>query len=248
MTTSSERRRLPTAGARRPFTRVFPPRFVLVVLPAFLCARFLVLLAPDSVLLHAADAKRPNVLFILTDDQGWADAKFAGHPYVQTPNLDRLASQGTWFKQFYVAATVCSPSRCAFLTSHYPARHAIHGHFADHALNQARSMPNWLDPQTVTVTKLLRDAGYATGHFGKWHLGGGDGAPETGQPLAHVEQQGRTGEYPDFGNTARQEVAHGHGRASLRRHAHGAEERLDERPQDECGRNAQRDVSRGLRG
>ena len=127
--------------------------------------------------LQAAETQRPNVIFILTDDQGWADAKFAGHPYVQTPNLDRLASQGTWFKQFYVAATVCSPSRCAFLTSYYPARHHIHGHFADHALNQTRSMPDWLDPQTVTVTQLLREAGYATGHFGKRHLGGGDGAP-----------------------------------------------------------------------
>lgn len=125
----------------------------------------------------AERGRAPNVVFLLTDDQGWADAKFAGHPYVRTPNLDRLAREGTWFKQFYVAATVCSPSRCAFMTSHYPARHHIHGHFADHSLNQARSMPDWLDPQTVTVTRLLRDAGYATGHFGKWHLGGGDGAP-----------------------------------------------------------------------
>ncbi len=68
----------------------------------------------------AAGATRPNVIFILTDDQGWNDAHFAGHPYVKTPNLDRFASQGTWFRQFYVAATVCSPSRTAFMTSHYP--------------------------------------------------------------------------------------------------------------------------------
>ncbi len=126
---------------------------------------------------EAPPPARPNVIFILTDDQGWADAKFAGHPYVQTPNLDRLSREGTWFKQFYVAATVCSPSRCAFMTAHYPARHRIHGHFADHAQNAARHMPDWLDPQTPTVTSLLKQAGYATGHFGKWHLGGGDGAP-----------------------------------------------------------------------
>lgn len=125
----------------------------------------------------AVAAQRPNVIFILTDDQGWADAKFAGHPYVKTPNLDRLASQGTRFKQFYVAATVCSPSRCAFMTSHYPARHLVHGHFSTHEQNAARSMPDWLDPKAPTITRLLRDAGYATGHFGKWHLGGGDGAP-----------------------------------------------------------------------
>jgi N-acetylgalactosamine-6-sulfatase len=129
---------------------------------------------------RSAAADRPNVILILTDDQGWGDAHFAGHPYVKTPHLDRLASQGTWFRQFYVASTVCSPSRCALMTSHYPARHQIHGHFADHALNQARHMPDWLDPQTVTVTRLLRDAGYATGHFGKWHLGSGAGAPTPG--------------------------------------------------------------------
>ena len=125
----------------------------------------------------AAEAKRPNVIFILTDDQGWGDAHFAGHPYVKTPNLDRLASQSTWFKQFYVAATVCSPSRCAFMTSHFPARHQIHGHFADHATNEKRHMPDWLDPQTPTIASLLKQAGYATAHIGKWHLGGGAGAP-----------------------------------------------------------------------
>jgi len=125
----------------------------------------------------AAAADKPNVIFILTDDQGWADTHFAGHPYVKTPNLDRLASQGTWFKQFYVAATVCSPSRCAFMTSHFPARHYVHGHFASHEQNVARYMPDWLDPKTPTVTSLLKQAGYATGHFGKWHLGGGDNAP-----------------------------------------------------------------------
>jgi N-acetylgalactosamine-6-sulfatase len=129
----------------------------------------------------AADAKtvggNPNVIFILTDDQGWNDAHFAGHPYVKTPNLDKLASQSTWFRQFYVAATVCSPSRCGFMTGHNPARHLIHGHFSGDAENAARSMPNWLDPQVTTLPGLLKTAGYATAHFGKWHLGNGDGAP-----------------------------------------------------------------------
>jgi N-acetylgalactosamine-6-sulfatase len=124
-----------------------------------------------------AVARPPNVIFILTDDQGWGDAKFAGHPYVKTPNLDRLAKEGTWLRQFYVAATVCSPSRTAFMTSHYPARHLIHGHFADHAANAARSMPDWLDPEVTTLPDLLKQAGYATAHFGKWHLGHGNGAP-----------------------------------------------------------------------
>src|SRR3954451_16883843 len=95
----------------------------------------------------AAGAKRPNIIFILTDDQGRNDAHFAGHPYVKTPNLDKFASQSTWFRQFYFAATVCSPSRCAFMTSHYPARHLMHGHFATRQQNAALSMPDWLDPQ-----------------------------------------------------------------------------------------------------
>lgn len=143
---------------------------------------FLTLLIATAAAPHAAaaPAKQPNFIFFLTDDQGWADAKFAGHPYVNTPNLDRFAAEGAWFKQFYVAATVCSPSRTAFMTSHCPARHHVHGHFATHEQNAARHMPDWLDPKATTVTKLLRDAGYATGHFGKWHLGGGEGAPEPG--------------------------------------------------------------------
>lgn len=124
-----------------------------------------------------AGAARPNVIFILTDDQGWNDAHFAGHPYVRTPNLDRLAGQSTWLRQFYVAATVCSPSRTAFMTSHFPARHFVHGHFADHGANAACAMPDWLDPGVTTLADLLKTAGYATAHFGKWHLGNGTGAP-----------------------------------------------------------------------
>jgi N-acetylgalactosamine-6-sulfatase len=144
-------------------------------------AFFTALLLAPLATLHAdtpkPDKRPPNVIFILTDDQGWNDAHFAGHPYVKTPNLDKFASQSTWFRQFYVAATVCSPSRAAFMTSHSPARHFVHGHFATHDQNAARSMPDWLDPQVTTLPKLLKSAGYATAHFGKWHLGGGPDAP-----------------------------------------------------------------------
>ena len=120
---------------------------------------------------RAAEAKdRPNIIFILTDDMGWGDPKCFGHPFMKTPNIDRLAKQGTIFTQFYVNNPVCSPSRTAFMTGHFPARHRVHQHFATAKQNAARNMPNWLDPNVTTVTDLLKKAGYATGHFGKWHL------------------------------------------------------------------------------
>ena len=121
--------------------------------------------------------QKPNVIFILTDDQGWGDTHFAGHPYAKTPNLDKFATQSTWLKQFYVASPVCSPSRAAFLTGRVPARDSIHGHIANPDQNANRSMPDWLDPKVPTVASILRKDGYATAHFGKWHLGHGPGAP-----------------------------------------------------------------------
>jgi arylsulfatase A-like enzyme len=103
-----------------------------------------------------------------------------GHTQVKTPHLDRLAMQGTLFTQFYVNGSVCSPSRTAFMTSHFPARHAMHGHLDTPEQNQARGMPSWIDPAVPTVTRLLSEAGYTTAHFGKWHLGSGPGAPDLG--------------------------------------------------------------------
>src|SRR3954449_1152687 len=80
---------------------------------------------------HAGKAaERPNIIFILADDLGWGDLGCYGHPITQTPNLDQLAKEGTLFTQFYVCGSVCSPSRCAFFTGQYPARHKIHGHYA----------------------------------------------------------------------------------------------------------------------
>ncbi len=121
--------------------------------------------------------KRPNILFILADDMGWGDLSCYGNAELRTPHLDRLAAQGLRLTQFYVCSGVCSPSRTAFMTGRYPARFGIHGHLAQPELNAARGMPNWLDPAAPTLAKLLQQAGYATGHFGKWHLGHGKDAP-----------------------------------------------------------------------
>jgi len=123
---------------------------------------------------------RPNIVFIFADDWGWGDLTSHGSKWVKTPNLDRLAREGTDFYQFNVLNPVCSPSRTAAMTGQYPARWCVHEHFADVALNHQRGMPDWLDPKAPMLPRLLKIAGYRTGHFGKWHLTnrGAAGAPE----------------------------------------------------------------------
>ena len=124
----------------------------------------------------AASATRPNVIFILADDLGWGDLGCYGQQRIRTPHLDRLAADGLRFAQFYVCSGVCSPSRAAFMTGRYPARFGIHGHLATAAQNARRGMPDALDPAVPTVSRFFQQAGYATAHFGKWHLGAGDKA------------------------------------------------------------------------
>ena len=115
-------------------------------------------------------ADRPNILFIFADDWGWGDLSCHGHPYVKTPNIDRLAAEGTDFHRFSVASGVCSPSRTAVMTGHFPARYNIDGHFAWVPSNAKRNMPDWLDPKAPLLSRMLKDSGYATAHYGKWHL------------------------------------------------------------------------------
>ena len=118
----------------------------------------------------ASAAERPNILFIFADDWGWGDLSCHGHPYVKTPNIDRLAREGTDFHRFTVASGVCSPSRTAVMTGHFPARYNIDGHFAWVPSNARRNMPDWLDPKAPLLSRMLQSAGYKTAHFGKWHL------------------------------------------------------------------------------
>lgn len=127
-------------------------------------------LAALSCALQAAAP--PNVLFIYADDWGWGDLGCHGHPHLKTPNIDRLAREGTDFQQFVVCNPVCSPSRTAIVTGQYPVRHLVHQHFASHDENVARGMPDWLDPKATLLPRLMKEAGYTTAHFGKWHLSG----------------------------------------------------------------------------
>ena len=145
---------------------------------------FTALLLAFGAASEAADATRPNIVFIFADDWGWGDLSCHGHPYVKTPNLDRLAREGTDFTRFTVASGVCSPSRTAVMTGHFPARYNIDGHFAAVSSNAKRGMPDWLDPKVPTLPRMLQSTGYATAHFGKWHLGN-DMIPDSPTPAAY---------------------------------------------------------------
>jgi N-sulfoglucosamine sulfohydrolase len=137
----------------------------------------LLLLAPGH---HAAAqaanltaAKRPNVILVFIDDMGYADLSVTGNTRVRTENIDRLAMQGTLFTQFYVNAPICSPSRVAITTGSYPSRYRIDSFLESRQRNAARGMADYLDPSAATLARSLKTAGYATAHFGKWHMGGG---------------------------------------------------------------------------
>jgi arylsulfatase A-like enzyme len=107
----------------------------------------------------AATAGPPNIVLLMGDDHGWDETGYNGHPYLKTPVLDEMARTGLRLDRFYSGGASCSPTRATVMNGRH---HHRSGTFA----------PGWSTrPQEITVAQLLRDAGYATGHFGKWHLG-----------------------------------------------------------------------------
>ena len=116
--------------------------------------------------------RRPNIVMILIDDMGWGDFSCFGNKEATTANIDRLAAEGLRFEQFYTVSPICSPSRVGLSTGQYPQRWHITSFLNNRAENTARGMAQWLDPQAPMIARMLRGAGYATGHFGKWHMGG----------------------------------------------------------------------------
>ncbi|GAA4093772.1 sulfatase family protein [Mucilaginibacter panaciglaebae] len=121
---------------------------------------------------HAV-AQRPNVIIILTDDMGFSDVGCFGGNFVPTPNIDRIATSGRKFTQYYSAAPICSPSRVGMLTGMNPARWNFSTYLDNRKHNKNAEQADWLDPKAPSIARIFKNAGYATGHFGKWHMGGG---------------------------------------------------------------------------
>lgn len=116
------------------------------------------------LLFASSGAAHPNIIFLLADDLGWGDLGVYGGRSALTPHLDQLAALGTRLTNYYSTSAVCTPARASLLTGRYPLRFGITRHFPDDESH--------LPAEAVTIAELLRDAGYRTGHVGKWHLGG----------------------------------------------------------------------------
>lgn len=124
----------------------------------------------------AATAARPNVVLLMGDDHGWDETGYNGHPYLKTPVLDEMARTGLRLDCFYSGGSSCSPTRGTVITGRHHLRYGI---FA----------PGWsLRPEEISVAQILRRAGYATGHFGKWHLGPVKAASPTNPGAMGFEQ------------------------------------------------------------
>ena len=140
------------------------------------CVTSLVL---GSLGLHAAD-DTPNVILIMCDDLGWGDTGYNGNQIIKTPALDQMAAEGLKMNRFYSASAVCSPTRASCLTGRNPFRTGVPGANA-----------GFLRPEEVALSEVLKKEGYATGHFGKWHLG----------TLTHTEKdanRGKPGNIKDY--------------------------------------------------
>jgi arylsulfatase A-like enzyme len=159
-----------------------------------------------------AQPRKPNIVLVVIDDYGWADTGCYGSTYHRTPNLDRLAARGMRFREAYAAAPVCSPTRAALMTGKHPARL----HLTDWLPGRRDTPAQKLRRPTIrqelplaetTIAEALKQAGYATAHIGKWHLGGAGFEPErqgfdlnvagdhTGTPLSYFAPFQRDGRF-----------------------------------------------------
>ncbi|MFT5468828.1 MAG: arylsulfatase A-like enzyme [Verrucomicrobiales bacterium] len=143
-------------------SRQFPSEFsirqsAIAVRAVFAMKTFLAFALALPILTFAQE--KPNIVLVMADDQGWGDMAYNGDPLLKTPNFDSAAAEGLRFDRFYAAAPVCSPTRASVLTGRHPNRMGVF------------KWGNTLRPQEITIAEALKTAGYATSHFGKWHLG-----------------------------------------------------------------------------
>lgn len=134
---------------------------------ALLAASLYVLATPLSAV------ERPHIVVILADDLGVGDIGCYGGKVAPTPNIDRLAREGTRFTRYYSAAPICSPSRCGQITGMFPARWRITSYLQTRKGNRGCEQADFLDSAAPSLPRALKASGYATAHVGKWHLGGG---------------------------------------------------------------------------
>jgi len=140
--------------------------------------------------------RRPNIIFIYTDDMGFGDPSCYGYKEVLTRSIDRLAAEGIRFTEFYVASPICSPSRVAVTTGMYPARWKINDYLHQRKANRQHEQADWLDPKAPSLARTLKEAGYATGHFGKWHMGGGRDVQDAPLPSAYGFDESLVSSHP----------------------------------------------------
>lgn len=133
-----------------------------------ICALTVLFLVYLQAAVAAVERAKPNIVVMFADDLGYGDLGSYGHPYIRTPNIDQMAREGQRWTDFYVAAPVCSPSRAALLTGKLPIRTGQYGdRIGVYFPNEAGGFPQ----DETTIAELLRNLGYRTGIFGKWHLG-----------------------------------------------------------------------------
>lgn len=144
----------------------------------FLTLTLLVAAAMGSIhLLNGKPASsppvKPNIIIILSDDLGYGDISSFGGKVLPTPNIDRLAESGMKITRYYSAAPICSPSRAGMLTGMYPGRWNFATYLDNKKHNREAEQTDFLDTAAPTMARMFKNAGYATGQFGKWHMGGG---------------------------------------------------------------------------